>query len=234
MRRRRRRSSTPGHQFLDRCGQARPRFPRPSTSGRFSHARHLLAFEPVKRKSTVNFLGFPSSMVFRRRVFPLSSLFRFPSVRTVNERSGPATRESSQVSELGREPREWPPVRTLCSEGIDFVRARSRISGGSWYSGASGAREVSTSRAGTKRQTKLVILCKRCCVLGGKRGKRLQIEIASVFAPRRSWILLPLFLLVSVWFPNKRMRTFFGTLARRESCEFLERNRIERKRGGGE
>ena len=37
-------------------------------------------------------------------------------------------------------------------------------------------------------QTKLVILCKRCCVSG---GKRLQIETASVFALCGSWILLP-------------------------------------------
>lgn len=53
-------------------------------------------------------------------------------------------------------------------------------------------------------QTKLVILCKRCCVSG---GKRLQIETASVFALCGSWILLPLFLLVSVWFPDKCMRS---------------------------
>lgn len=64
---------------------------------------------------------------------------------------------------------EWPPACTLCSKEIDFARACSRASSGSWYSGT-GWLEKKFSPSGTG-QTKLAILCKRCCVSGGGGGR---------------------------------------------------------------
>lgn len=43
---------------------------------------------------------------------------------------------------------EWPPACTLCSKEIDFARACSRTSSGSWYSGTGWLEEVFTERNG--------------------------------------------------------------------------------------